>query len=188
MPEEYYPDRLVYENGELRFGPHQLPLTAPAAIAIGATGRVSLTESTQSFPFGPGRPLPSASALPAFEFTPDPGDTVRFTHNRGTASLLWTKRSRAKLEVQWSANSLELRIVEAADLERAAVQYLTGANHWELSEYRLEGRGPASDGLHEILFAVHRDDRDSPYPGAGRSVELHLSYDSRQVTRELAGQ
>jgi hypothetical protein len=177
------PDRFVYANGELRSGPHRFPLTASAAIV---SGRVSLTDSGKFFSFGPGRLLPSAS--PSFEFASDPGDTVRFTHDEGPPSLLWTKRSRATLEIRWSANSFELHIVEAADLERAAVQYLTAIEHWEPAEYHLEDRGPAADGLHEILLALHRDDRDSPYPGAGRSVELHVSYDSRQVTHELAAQ
>jgi hypothetical protein len=185
MIEEQSPDRFIYENGELRFGPHWHPLAV--AVTMGITGRIFLTEAGKSFSFGPGRPLPSAS--PAFEFTPDPGDAVRFIQQHDAISrLLWTKLSRAKLEIQWSENLLEIRIAEAAGLECAAVQYLARNKHWDPSEYRLEDCGPAADGLHQILFALHHDDRDSPYPGAGRSVELHLSYDSRQVTRELAGQ
>jgi hypothetical protein len=83
---------------------------------------------------------------------------------------------------------MRTRITEAADLENAAVQYLGHTKHWDRSEYRLEDSGPSSDLREEIIFALHRDDEQSPHPGAGRSIELRLGYKSRRVTREIAAQ
>ncbi len=123
--------------------------------------------------------------------------------------LRWTKRSGAKLELVWRGdqdyfkwedrgwypkkfygmpNMLSIDIEPAWDLERAATQYLIRTKHWEPSEYKLESRGPSSDGKEEVLFAFHRSDEKSPIPGAGHSVELRLAYDTRAVTREIAGQ
>jgi hypothetical protein len=230
------PDRFLYDSGELRFGPYVLYLMTleqkySAAATISASGRVSLVDRGRSFPLGPGRSVPSITGLPAVEFTPDPGDTVRFTRERSLLSwpvfeinfmtgsspssarhvycrLTWTKRSRAKLELLWrieqgyygkgdwrpekveimTNNLLSASITEASDLDGAAVQYLSRTKHWDRAEYHLENRGPSSDGCGEVIFALHRDDEHSLHPGAGRSVELHLSYDSRRVTREISGQ
>lgn len=123
--------------------------------------------------------------------------------------LRWTKRSGAKLELVWRgeqdyfkwqdrgwvpkeyysmANLLSINIEPASDLERAATQYLSRTKHWDPSEYKLESRGPSSDGKEEVIFALHRDDEKSLVPGAGRSVELRLAYETREVTREIAGQ
>jgi hypothetical protein len=122
--------------------------------------------------------------------------------------LRWSKRSGAKLEMLWrltqgyyreggwsppkieaiTVGLVRTRITEAKDLENAAVQYLSRTKHWDRSEYRLEDRGPSSDSMEEIIFALHRDDEKSPHPGAGRSVELRLGYKSRRVAREIAGQ
>jgi hypothetical protein len=123
--------------------------------------------------------------------------------------LTWTKPSRAKLEMlwrqeqgyysrdgAWSPASVEVitsglmrtNIVEASDLENAAVRHLSRTKHWDRSEYRLESRGPSGDGREEVIFAIHRDDEQSPHPGAGRSIELRVGYDSREVTREIGAQ
>jgi hypothetical protein len=122
--------------------------------------------------------------------------------------LRWVKRSGACLEMLWreeqnfyedtgwvprtieasTSGLTRVSIAGAAGLEEAAVQYLRSTKHWERSEYRLEDRGPASDGAEEILVALHRDDERSSRPGAGRSVELRVDYESRRVTRETGYQ
>jgi hypothetical protein len=85
-------------------------------------------------------------------------------------------------------NLLSSKINEASDLDSAAVQYLRRTRHWDRAEYNLENRGPSTDSSEEVIFALHRDDEHSPHPGAGRSVELRLDYQSRQATREFSGQ
>jgi hypothetical protein len=125
------PDHFRYDNGVIELGSLRLyTLTAGSerstvTVSISATGRVSLLDSGRSFPFGPGRALPSPSGLPDFEFMPDPGDTVRVTLDRSVLSwptffelnlmtgsvsswkrnlycrLEWTKRSGARLEMLW---------------------------------------------------------------------------------------
>lgn len=122
--------------------------------------------------------------------------------------LRWTKRSGARLQMLWrdeqnyyaetgwvptritviTSGLLRVDIAETADLERAAVEYLRRTKNWDRAAYRLEDRGPASDASEEIVLAVHRDDEQPAHPGGGRSVELRLGYQSRRVTREIAGQ
>ena len=122
--------------------------------------------------------------------------------------LTWEKRSGAGLEIVWrveqgwfkeggwrpqsmadvTAGLLRVSIKEAADLNAAAVEYLTRTKNWDRSVYRLESRGPAVDGSGEIIAAIHRDDDRPGSPGAGSSVQLLLDYGSRQVTREIAFQ
>jgi len=126
----------------------------------------------------------------------------------GYCRLRWTKRSGAKLEMLWQQEQgyyptmgwvpprldgiaiglVRTSITEAADLETAAIGYLSTTKHWDPSEYGLEDRGPSSDLNDEIILAIHRDDEQSPAPGAGRSVELRVGYKSRSVTREIGGQ
>lgn len=125
------PDGFLFDGRELEFGPYSLSLMTldykySADANISANGRASLTDLGKSFAFGPGRPLPSKTGFPKFEFTPDAGDTVRFTRERsllfwpvfqmnfmtGSAPsarrhvycrLIWKKRIRAKLEMLWRA-------------------------------------------------------------------------------------
>ena len=135
------------------------------------------------------------------------GVTPRW-RRRAYCRLHWTKRSGASLKMLWRVGQayyteggwrpepilvitdglVRTDIDEPADLERAAVQYLTLHKHWDRAEYRLEYRGPSSDGAEEIVFALHRDDEHSPAPSSGRSVELRVNYQSRQVAREIGGQ
>jgi hypothetical protein len=121
--------------------------------------------------------------------------------------LVWTKRSRARLEMLWrfeqgyfsdggwrpakiesgSAGLLRTSIIPSG-LEDAAARYLSGARHWDRSEYYLEARGPSADGREEVILALRHDDEKIAHPGAGRSVELRLGYESRKVLREIGGQ
>lgn len=122
--------------------------------------------------------------------------------------LTWTKRSRARLEILWrfeqgffqpdgwrpakidygSAGLLFADIAAASDLDQAAVAYLDRTHHWNRADYRLESRGPAVDGSGELIAALHNDDAAGLRPGGGRSVQLLLGYETRQVIRELAFQ
>ena len=130
--EEQFPDRFLFDGGQLKFGPFILYLMtteykSSAALTISESGKVSLTHLGKSFPLGPGRSIPSRTGLPAFEFTPDAGDTVRLTRERsllmwpvfelnfmtGSAPyarrhvycrLTWKKRNRANLELLWRAD------------------------------------------------------------------------------------
>jgi hypothetical protein len=122
--------------------------------------------------------------------------------------LTWTKRSRANLQLLWrieqgyygagewrpekveimTSNLLSSMITEASDVDSAAVQYLSRTRQWDRADYTLETRGPSSDSREEVIFALHRDDEHSLHPGAGRSVELRVDYQSRQVMREFSGQ
>jgi hypothetical protein len=81
------PDCFLYHSGTLQFGPNTLSLMTldykySAAAAIGASGRAFLEDRGMSFPLGSDRSVASATGLPAFEFTPDRGDTIRFTCER----------------------------------------------------------------------------------------------------------
>jgi hypothetical protein len=122
--------------------------------------------------------------------------------------LRWSKRSGAKLTMLWKVEQNYYRrdgwmpphiegvamgltrvdIEEAADLERAAAEYLTRVKGWRAEEYRLQDGGPSVDLSSEVFLALHADDERNALPGAGRSVELQVSYQDRKVTRELAGQ
>jgi hypothetical protein len=150
----------------------------------------------------------SLLSWPVFETNFMTGGASPYLRRHVYCRLTWTKRSRANLELLWridqgyygggswrpekveviAGNLLSCNIHEASDLDSAAVQYLSRTRRWDRAEYQLENRGPSSDSREEVIFALHRDDEHSPHPGAGRSVELRLDYNSRQVTREFSGQ
>lgn len=122
--------------------------------------------------------------------------------------LVWRKRSGTRLEIVWrftqglfredgwrprtiefgSAGLLRVRMAEGAELQNAAVAYLTRTRRWQRADYRLESRGPSSDGSGEVMAAIHRSDERTGAPGSGLSVGLVLDYNSRQVVREIAFQ
>jgi hypothetical protein len=122
--------------------------------------------------------------------------------------LRWTKLSGAKLNMLWKTEQGYYRrdgwmppriegvamgltrvdIDEATDLENAADEYLKRVKGWSPEQYRLEDRGPSPDLSEEVFFALHSDDESNSLPGAGRSVELRVSYKDRKVMREIGGQ
>ncbi|HEY3440174.1 MAG TPA: hypothetical protein VGK29_05465 [Paludibaculum sp.] len=231
-------DQIRYDNGVLALVGARLGLltaeTMPSGVSVtlGSDRRVTIGRAGQLFPCGPGHAVPAPGGLPDFTFQPDPGDTVTFTHEQSHLSwptplemnfmtgsapswrrhlycrLIWTKRSRARLEMLWrlrqgyfgaegwrpqriefgSAGLVQTNITEPAELLAAASAYLTRTRKWAPADYRLESCGPAADGRGEIVAAIHRDDQRAASPGSGFSAELVVDYDSRQVTREIAAQ
>lgn len=225
---------LVFDSGTIALaGVHLDTLTTetlPSGVeaSLSSPGRVALLYHGAAFPCGPGRSSPDPSGLDTLRFQPDPGDTVTLTLKRSLLSwptpfemnfmtgyspswrrhlyvrLLWTKRSGARLAIQWrfpqafyprdgwrpasveygSAGLLDVSLREAPGLRAAAADYLASKRQWSVSEYRLEDRGPAVDGSGELFAAIHREDEKGSQPGAGRSLELVLDYASREVVRE----
>jgi len=122
--------------------------------------------------------------------------------------LRWTKLSGAKLNMLWKTEQGYYRrdgwmppriegvamgltrvdIEEATGLESAAAEYLKRVKGWGPREYRLQDCGPSSDLSGEMFQALHSEDERNALPGAGRSVELQVSYKDRKVMRELGGQ
>jgi hypothetical protein len=122
--------------------------------------------------------------------------------------LRWTKLSGAKLTMEWKTEQnyyrrdgwmppviqavagglIRVDIQEATDLENAADDYLRRVKGWSPGQYRLQDLGPSADGSEEVIFALHLEDERSSAPGAGRSVELRVSYRDRKVMREIGGQ
>jgi hypothetical protein len=121
--------------------------------------------------------------------------------------LRWTKLSGAKLDMLWKTDQgyyrrdgwrppriegvagglIRVKIREATYLENAAAEYLKRVKGWSPEEYRFEDRGPSTDLSGEVFLALHSGDQSNSLPGAGRSVELLVSYKDRKVTREIGG-
>jgi hypothetical protein len=128
------------------------------------------------------------------------GGTVSRWRRHAFDRLVWKKKSGQQLEIVWRhqewfyrrsgwCDQYDFRVVAAridmGPMEPIAVRYLRTAKGWGRDSYRLEDRG-VEDGLRAIAV-IHRDDENSPHPGAGKSVTLLID-SAGKVVREIGGQ
>lgn len=117
--------------------------------------------------------------------------------------LLWKKRSGAALEllwrdqqgfyagVGWTDGNLQvapLVTITPSAFEAVVVSYLLQTKGWARDTYQLENLGPSSDGQCDVTSVIHLKDLVAAHPGAGRSVDLCVNQELRQVTGEIGGQ
>jgi hypothetical protein len=116
--------------------------------------------------------------------------------------LVWKKRSGAILAMKWryeqwhypafgwtdgdmtregSTGLLDVNI-QPSGLEQVVVRYIRSQKGWDRSQYRIESRGS------DVFAVIFLEDERGAYPGAGKSVQVHVDAASQRVDREFGGQ